>query len=246
MSDVIGLEVSALRIGAPVVPARASLEPHRDCRSYLHTTIRDLWFDVAAMGELVENAVVCAVTALRTVDVDQASTVIAGDAQVNAMQQHVREACHRVLMTQQPLCSDLRDVLAAVQMCGELERMGDHCVSIAKEARALAGLPSAEAPEILGTLGVLCARQVRDVCGAVVRRDVDAARAVAARDDEVDTAYHSLVDTLVRDIPRDPGAAIRLTTLLLAAHHLERIGDRVTNIAEELMFAVTGEHTDLG
>lgn len=249
MSDVIGLEVSALQIGV-TPPGRTSdpVLPHtdEDHRPRLHGSIGAMCDDVAAMGSLVEIAIERVTTAVAHRDVELCAAVIAGDAEINALQQRVRESCYRVIVTQAPLARDLRTVMAAMQMGSELERMGDHCVSVAKQARALADLPEAPVPEDLTTLGTLCARQVQDVLGAVVRRDAEEARAVAKRDDVVDRIYHRLVERLVAALPSDADAAFRVTSLLLVAHHLERIGDRVTNIAEDVIFAATGEVLDLG
>lgn len=249
MSDVIGLEVSALQLHGSgrleVAPAERG-GAQRDIRPRLHGGIRALQYDVATMGELVETALGRALTAVADRDVELAGAVRRGDAAVNALQQRVREGCFRTLVTEAPLCRDLRAVMAAVQMSSEFERMGDHCVSIARQALALADLPPTPASAGLRTLGALCARQVHAIVHAIVSEDADAARAVAARDDDVDAQYHEFVDGVIREIPHGTRDAFRTTTHLLIAHHLERVGDRVTNIAEELVFAVTGEQERLG
>jgi phosphate transport system protein len=250
MSDVVGAEIAALQAGVaphPVPGGGASDEMHQgDRRPFLHADIVVICDDVVAMGDLVETAIGRAVGAVALHDVAEAEAVISGDQAVNARQQRVREACYRLIVTQAPMACDLRAVMAAMQMSSELERMGDHCVSIAKEARALSAMPEAPVPAELVRLGELCAQQVRDVMLAVVRRDPDAARAVAGGDDGVDRVYHRLVDKLLGSLPEDADAAFRITNLVLVAHHLERIGDRVTNIAEDVTFAATGELLDLG
>lgn len=250
MSDVVGAEVAALQAGLAPHPETGGVAPsemHRgDSRPQLHSGILAICDDVATMGDLVETAIERAVHAVASGDVAKAESVIAGDAVINALYQQVREACFRVIITQAPFACDLRAVMAAMQESSELERMGDHCVSIAKEARELAVMPDVPAPDELVRLGELCARQVRNVLVAVVRRDPAAARAVAKADDDVDLVYHRLVDKLLGSLPADADAAFRITNLVLVAHHLERIGDRVTNLAEDVLFAATGDLLDLG
>ena len=250
MSDVVGAEVAALQAGLAPHPDTAGAinaeKPHGDSRPQLHASILAICDDVATMGDLVETAIERAVHAVARADVAKAESVIAGDTVINALQQRVREACFRLIITQAPLACDLRAVMAAMQESSELERMGDHCVSIAKEARELAVMPEVPVPDELVRLGELCARQVRDVLLAVVRRDPEAARAVAKADDDVDRVYHRLVHKLLGSLPVDADAAFRITNLVLVAHHLERIGDRVTNLAEDVLFAATGELLDLG
>jgi phosphate transport system protein len=250
MSDVVGAEVAALQAGLAPHSDAGGTAPEEmlrgDSRRSLHGDIVAICDDVARMGDLVEIAIGRAVRAVAQRDVAEAEAVIDGDPAINALQQRVREACYRVIVTQAPMACDLRSVMAAMQMCSELERMGDHCVSIAKQARALAAMPAAPVPAELPRLGELCARQVRGVLVAIVRRDPDAARAVAQGDDDVDLVYHRLVESLLGSLPVDADAAFRITNLVLVAHHLERIGDRVTNLAEDVIFAATGVVLDLG
>jgi phosphate transport system protein len=123
--------------------------------------------------------------------------------------------------------------------------MGDHAASVAKQARKLAPQPPLKQYVDLPRMGELAANQVRGVLRALVDLDVDAARSVASRDDEMDRLYHATFDevlTLMRD---DPANVERGTRILFAAHYLERIGDRVTNIAEDVVFQATGDIEDL-
>jgi phosphate transport system protein len=124
--------------------------------------------------------------------------------------------------------------------------MGDHCVSIAKIARSLADLPPLRPTVDIGKMAQFCQEQVRDILSAVIAREAGRARAIAARDDRVDRIYHRLFDELVQIMTEDGDNVYRATNMVFIAHHLERIADRVTNIAEDLIFTETGVIEDLG
>jgi phosphate transport system protein len=144
------------------------------------------------------------------------------------------------------VAGDLREIMSLLHMSSELERMGDHCVSIAKIARSLADLPELKPTVDLPKMAQYCGEQVRDILGAVVARDVARAREIAARDDRVDRVYHRLFDDLVQLMTDDSDNVFRATNLVFIAHHLERIADRVTNIAEDLVFLELGMIEELG
>lgn len=201
---------------------------------------------VLGMGELVDGGIGEAMTGLVTRDVERCTTVVAEDAHLNALQKEVRELCFAILLTQTPLGGDLRETMALLHMASELERMGDHCVSIAKLAREVAHQPEVTTCVDLGAIGRSCQEQVREVLGAVVTRSADHARQVAAGDDPIDRAYREAFDLLIQTISSDPGSVYVATQLLFIAHHLERIADRVTNIAEDLVYLETGVIEELG
>jgi phosphate transport system protein len=131
-------------------------------------------------------------------------------------------------------------------MSSELERMGDHCVSIAKLARNLADLPPLETYVDVPKMAAYCSDQVRGILAAMVSRDVLQARRIAAGDDRVDRIYHRLFDDLIQMMTEDNTTVFRATNLVFIAHHLERIADRVTNIAEDLVFLDSGAIEELG
>lgn len=209
--------------------------------SRLHETILE-------MGDLVDTAITLAVSALETRDVALCERVITGDARLNELQRDVRERSFRLILNQEPRDRDLREIMGMQHMAAELERIGDHGVSIAKIARTICDLPERSRPLDLGTMTGYCRDQLRGVLAAVVSRDVERARAVARADDRVDRVYHRLFDELVHGLKEaeNSGEALRDTNLVFIAHHLERIGDRVTNIAEDLVFEETGRIEELG
>ncbi len=143
------------------------------------------------------------------------------------------------------MARDLRFLLSLDHVTYELERMGDHAASVAKQARKLAPFPPLQDYLDLPRMGELAADQVRGVLRALVDLDTVVAREVAARDDDMDDLYHRTFDEVLDLMRDDPSNVERGTRVLFAAHYLERIGDRVTNIAEDVVFLATGDIEDL-
>jgi hypothetical protein len=146
---------------------------------------------------------------------------------------------------QSPVARDLRFLLALDHVSYELERMGDHAASVAKQVRKLAPHPPLKHYIDLPAMGELAATLVGSILLALVDVDVDAARRVAARDDEIDDLYHRTFAEVVVLMRADPENVERGTRILFASHYVERIGDRVTNIAEDVVFLASGEIEDL-
>jgi phosphate transport system protein len=217
--------------------------PHRPSLETEQRRVRDL---VLEMGEMVDSAINRALRALVERDVELATSVIEGDHTVNARQAEVHEHCLAVILTQAPVARDLREILGFLHMSDELERMGDHCVNIARIGRNLADLPPIDAKVDLPVLARTVAEQVSDMLNALVARDIDRARTIAARDDRVDRIYHRIVDDILQVMVADSRNVYAGTQLILASMNLERIADRVTNLAEDLVFLETGNVEELG
>jgi len=214
---------------------RASLD--REERIIKETLLR--------MASLIEERIRLTVKALETHDAALALTVIEGDAEINAMQAEALDHIILTIATQAPVARDLRFLLTLDHIAYELERIGDSIANVAKRVRDVA--PHAPLADYVGIpeMGLLAAQILADVGRALVDSDVGVARAVAAQDDAIDAHYHRAVDELIRQGQADPANVERAARLLIAAHYLERIGDRVTNIAEDVVFLATGEHEDL-
>ena len=200
---------------------------------------------VLRMGSFVEEQILAAHDAIVHRDAALAQKVIASDARINDVQRDVSEVVTMAIATQAPVARDLRFLLALDRVTYELERIGDHAGSVAKQARKLAGVTSMVTYDELTPMAQLAARQVRDVVMALVDIDEAKAREVAARDDEIDRLYHQVFDDVLAEMRTDPAKVDPGTRILFAAHYLERIGDRVTNIAEDVVFLATGEVEDL-
>jgi phosphate transport system protein len=222
--------------------ARGARYPAREA---LDRELRAVKDDVLRMGSLVEQAIRGAIDALVRHDADAALSVIAGDHRINEMQRGIAAAITTAIATQSPVARDLRFLMSLDRVTYELERMGDHASSVAKQARKLAPLPPLKRYVDLPEMGELVARQVHNILRALVEVDEIAARSVAADDDDVDHLYHQIFDELLELMRADPGNVDRATRLLFAAYYTERIGDRVTNIAEDVVFLSSGQIEDL-
>ncbi len=203
---------------------------------------------VVRMGTLVESQIEAALDALRRRDPEAAEKVRRDDQYLNELFREVREQVFMVISTQQPVARDLRDLMGVQYIAGELERMGDYVVRIARMTGTLCGLPDLPLRAEFGLMGELAIRQVHDILEDLIHRNVDHAREVAMRDNEIDRLYHRTFEELVAEIGKgtDPDGALRSVTLLLVAHNLERIADRVTNVAEDIVFLETGQVVELG
>jgi phosphate transport system protein len=214
-------------------------------RDTLDREMREIKDDILRMGSYVEEAIRATMAALVAHDGAAATAVIVADGRINEMQREVSGLITRTIATQSPVARDLRFLLSLDHVGYELERMGDHAGSVAKQVRKLAPEPPLKKYVDLPAMGELAATLVGAILRALVDVDVEAARAVAARDDEIDVLYHRTFDEVVALMRADPDNVERGTRILFAAHYLERIGDRVTNIAEDVVFLASGEIEDL-
>jgi len=221
---------------------RPAYYPSREMLDREMLQIKD---EVLRMGSLVALQIGAAIEALVSHDVERATAVIVADGRINEAQRHVSALITTTIATQQPVARDLRFLLALDHVTYELERMGDHAASVAKQARKLAPAPPLGDYVYLPQMGELVGEQVRRVLRPLVDLDQDQAREVARLDDEVDRLYHACFDAVLELMRADPANVDRGTRILFAAHYLERIGDRVTNIAEDVVFLATGDIEDL-
>jgi phosphate transport system protein len=202
------------------------------------------------LATLVESQIEKAIAALRELDAEGADQVRYGDQGVNELHRQVREQVFLVFATQQPVARDLRTLMGVQSIAMELERIGDYAVRIARRTAILAGLPNRPLRAEFGLMGELAIQQVRDILDALIENNMETAREVAAKDDEIDRLYHRVFDDLIKELGSSGGTstdeALRSVTLIQVAHNLERIGDRVTNVAEDLVFLQSGEVVELG
>ena len=224
---------------------RGSRPGYYPSRETLDREMREIKDEVLRMGSLVATQIGIALEALVAHDADKATEAIVGDGRINEAQRHVASLITTTIATQQPVARDLRFLLSLDHVAYELERMGDHAGSVAKQARKLAPHPPLKRYVDLPRMGELAAEQVRGVLRALVDLDTTQARTVAARDDEMDSLYHATFAEVLDLMRADPDNVERGTRVLFAAHYLERIGDRVTNIAEDVVFLATGDIEDL-
>jgi|SRR5579864_1259514 len=217
-------------------------------RLTLEKELSSLRESVARMGTMVESQIGAALDALRRRDPNAAEKVRREDKNLNDLFRDIREQVFMVIATQQPVARDLRDLMGIQYIASELERMGDYAVRIARMTGTLCGLPERPLRAEFGLMGELAIGQVHDILEALIHRSESDARDVARHDNEMDRLYHRVFEELVAEIGggTDPEGALRAVTLLLVGHNLERIADRVTNVAEDIVFLETGQVVELG
>ncbi len=204
---------------------------------------------VVRMGTLVESQIEAALDALRRRDGSAAEKVRTQDRYLNELLKQIREQVFMVISTQQPVARDLRHLMGIQYIATELERMGDYAVRISRMTGTLVGLPEHPLRAEFGLMGELAIGQVHDILEALIEENEVHAREVAGRDNEIDRLYHRVFEELVAEMgngKQDSDGALRSITLLLVAHNLERIADRVTNVAEDIVFLETGQVVELG
>ncbi len=214
-------------------------------RTQFDQELAELKSGVLRLGSMIEQAIAESMRALVDRDNALARIVIARDQEVNELHRQLRERAFMIMATQQPVARDLRLIVSFQHMVLELERMGDHAVGIARASLRLNDMPILKPYVDLPKMAELVESQVHDILGAVIEADQDRARAIAERDDEVDLLYHKLWDELLGYMIEDTGNVQRAAVLLFLAKDLERIADRVTNIAEDVVFLHTGRIVEL-
>ncbi|MGH7640719.1 MAG: phosphate signaling complex protein PhoU [Candidatus Dormibacteria bacterium] len=201
---------------------------------------------VRVLGGMVAAGVAGAMSGLEERDGDRLRAVVEGDLVLNERHRQERIRGLAVLAQQHPTGSELNEVFGLMLMTSELERMGDHAKSCARYALPLIELSTRPKLETILRMGGYVEEQVRDILGAVTTGDHRRAQDIAARDDRIDRIYHRVFDDMVETMREQPEWAYAGTNLIFIAHNLERIADRVTNIAEDLVFLATGRMTELG
>lgn len=196
---------------------------------------------IAQMGGLAERQLADAFDALERRDPQLAERVIAGDSRIDELEHVLQEHVIEIIAKRQPIAIDLRQIMAVLSICGDLERIGDLAKNIAKRAHAIA--PESHPRPIITGLNhmvELASRQLKDVLDAYSTRDADRAIAVWHGDSKLDNLYNSIFRELLTYMMEDPRNIALSTHLLFGAKNLERVGDHTTNIAENIHYLVTG------
>jgi len=190
------------------------------------------------MGALVEERVHQAIMSLMERRPEGTERIIQGDQDVNDLQIEIDDRCLKLLALQQPMASDLRLITAAMKINSDLERIGDQAVNIAENAARVLAHPPLKPLLDLPHMAEIAQRMTRDSLDAFVRRDAELARAILARDDEVDQLKDQVFRVLLTYMMADPATIERALGLILVSRNLERIADHATNIAEDVIFLV--------
>ena len=207
--------------------------------------MRELEKEVVNMGDMVIAATSRSVEALKARNIDDAMKIIAEDLLINKKRWDIEERCIKLIALQQPVASDLREIIAVLNIITDLERMGDYAEGIAKIVVMLGTEPLVKPLVDIPRMEEKAASMLKRSLEAFVRRDAQAAKAICNEDDDVDMLYDQVYRELLTYMIEDPKTISRATPLIWAAHNLERIADRVTNICERIVFLVTGSMQEI-
>jgi phosphate transport system protein len=207
--------------------------------------IKELEKDVVAMSEMVIAATNRSVEALRTQNIEEAEKIISDDELINKKRWDIEEKCIHLIARQQPVASDLREIIGILNIITDLERMGDYAEGIAKIVILLGDEPLIKPLVDIPQMAQKATAMLRESIEAFVNRDVKSAKAICNKDDDVDALYNQVYRELLTYMIEDPKTISKATPLIWAAHNLERIADRATNICERTVFLATGIMQDI-
>ena len=202
--------------------------------------------NVLDMAKLTGGALESAMDSLMSQNAALAQQVVDGDPQINVLLRVIESECLAALALQQPVAADLRDIVASMQIASELERIADHAKDIAKIVLGMDPGEFSGPMDRLASMNDVCVHMLMQVIDAYQSRDSDLARAAAAHDQEVDELDGQAASSLMMQLMTAADPTMHATHLLWIAYHLERTGDRITNIAERIVFMVTAETPELG
>ncbi|HWT16286.1 MAG TPA: phosphate signaling complex protein PhoU [Patescibacteria group bacterium] len=197
--------------------------------------------EIARMGDLACAQLRAGAKALDARDAEAARAVMAADAEIDALEHEVSHDVIRLLALRQPMARDLREVMAALRISADIERIGDYAKNVAKRTLALRDAPQIAATRALASLAQLAQELVAETLVAYRERNAERAMKVRARDAELDAEYTQLFRSLLTYMMEDPRNISGCTHLLFAAKNIERIGDHATNIAEYVWFIEHGD-----
>ena len=210
-------------------------------REDFERNLKGLEGDVVQLSSRVEKAIFKSIEALKERDITASQKVVDDDDVIDEEQQAIEDRCIDLIALEAPMAGDLRVLIAAMMVANELERMGDYAEGIAKISLSMGNLPPLKPLIDIPRMADKSVDMLRRSTQAFVNRDVESATAVLLADDEVDDIYEQVYRELLTYMMADPSTIQRATYLLWVAHDLERVADRTTNIAERVIYLVTGE-----
>jgi len=215
-------------------------------RTSFERHLHELQDDVLVLSSMVEKAIYRSMEALKNRDLELAKQVIADDSEIDRKRFDIEEKCIELIVTQQPVASDLRIIVAVLNIIIDLERIGDHSEGVGKITLMIGNEPPLKPLIDLPRMAQKTGDMLRRSLDAFVNRDAEAARRISKEDDEIDALYDQVFRELLTFMAEDSRTITRATRLIWVAHNLERSADRVTNICERVVFVVTGKMEEIG
>ena len=201
--------------------------------------------DLLLLGSMTERAILRSIESLKMRDLEAAREIIADDLKINDKRFDIEEQCIQLIVTQQPMASDLRTIIAVLHISVDLERMADHAEGIARINILMGDEPLLKPLIDLPRMAEKATDMLHRSLIAFVEQDIEEARRISDEDDVVDALYNQIYRELVTYMLEDPRTTTRANYLLWVAHNLERVADRVTNICERVIFLSTGKMKEL-
>jgi phosphate transport system protein len=214
-------------------------------RKLFEQHLRELQDQVLVMGSMVETSIYRSMDALKSRDLTLARQVIKDDSLIDQKRYEIEEQCIDLIVTQQPMASDLRIIIAVLNIIVDLERIGDHAEGIGKIAIMIGDEPPLKPLIDLPRMAQLSGSMLRRTLQAFINHDAETAAKICAEDDTIDNLYDQVFRELLLFMAEDPKTVTRATRLIWVAHNLERSADRVTNIAERIIYVVTGSRDSM-
>lgn len=211
-------------------------------RSKFDAQLLDLNDKLIQMGALIESAIANAVSALNEQEVETANKAIDFDEEIDQAEKEIEALCLKLLLQQQPVARDLRLISSALKMITDMERIGDQAADIAEITIQLAKMKHIKIPKHIRAMAQTTIQMVNDSIDAFVKKDLNLAYSVIKCDDTVDTLFDMVKDSLIKRLVEDTDDGAQVIDLIMIAKYFERIGDHATNIAEWVVFSITGTH----
>ena len=213
-------------------------------RNKFDEQLSQLNHEMIEMGALCEEAIAKAAKALGAADRRLAAQVAPLDSEIDRKEREIESLCLKLLLQQQPVAKDLRQISAALKMITDMERIGDQAEDIAEIVRTVQG-HGPETMDIVRKMATATIQMVTESIEAFVKHDIMLAKKVVSDDDTVDACFDQVKSALITRIAADPTDGEYAVDLLMIAKYFERIGDHATNIAEWVIFSVTGVHGEV-
>jgi phosphate transport system protein len=217
-----------------------------EIRTTFHRKLREIQDEVLVMASMAGKAITSSVKALKERDLDLARQIINDDVKVNQKRFEIEEKCVELIATQQPMASDLRIIIAILNITTEIERIGDYAMGIARIVITIGDEPPLKPLIDIPRMAEQTVDMLRRSLDALISRNAEAAKKIAIEDDLIDHLYDQVFRELLTFMAEDPRTITRATRLMWVAHNLERAADRVTNICERVVFIVTGKMEEIG
>ncbi len=214
-------------------------------REAYHKSLKDLQNEVLKLSEMVSAALKDSMAALKNRDLPLSKRVVENDAKVNKKRFEIEERSIMLLATQQPMAGDLRILASIINIVTDLERIGDHAEGIAKISLSIGDGPLVKPLIDMPPMAEKALSMLERCMKAFLNKDAETAKKICNEDDEVDALYDKIYGELIMLMVENPKIIKDATYLIWAAHNIERVADRVTNIAERVVYTVTGKMEEM-